>query len=87
MITPLQGSKELKGPYYAYFQVHHFMLCFYCDMFICFNVHKGLRSACVTNVCHYFTAVNKEVCGRETPSVENFGILAFADHLHAHKPI
>jgi len=27
------------------------------------------------------------VCGRETPSGGNTGILAFADHLHAHKPI
>jgi len=24
--------------------------------------------------------------GRETPSGENFGILAFSDHLHAQKP-
>ena len=27
------------------------------------------------------------VCGRETPSGENTGILAFTDHLRAHKPI
>ena len=27
------------------------------------------------------------VCGRETPSGGNTGILAFADHLHAQKPI
>ena len=27
------------------------------------------------------------VCGRETPSGENTGILAFADHLHARKPL
>ena len=25
------------------------------------------------------------MCGRETPSGGNFGISAFADHLHAHK--
>ena len=27
------------------------------------------------------------VCGRETPSGRNFGILAFGDYLHAHKPM
>jgi len=27
------------------------------------------------------------VCGRETASGGNKGISAFADHLHAHKPI
>jgi len=27
------------------------------------------------------------VCGRETPSGGNLGILAFAEHLHALKPI
>ena len=28
-----------------------------------------------------------ECVGRKTPSGGNFGILAFADHLHAQKPI
>ena len=27
------------------------------------------------------------VCGRETPSGGNFGIVAFADHSHAQQPI
>jgi len=27
------------------------------------------------------------VSGKETVSVGNFGMLAFADHLHAHKPL
>ena len=30
---------------------------------------------------------SSEVCGRETPSGGNTGMLAFADHLHAQKPI
>ena len=29
----------------------------------------------------------QSVCGTETPSGENKWIVAFADHLHAHKPI
>ena len=48
-------------------------------------------------LCHYVPEINKAVqrrrfrqggvCGRETPSGGNTGIVAFADHLHALKPI
>ena len=34
-----------------------------------------------------FQAGGVGVCVRETPSGGNFEILAFADHLHAQKPI